>query len=459
MKNRFLLLALLAFVSVFSACDDDEPPLPDNALAFEAQALGFDAAQSSMQVKLKLSRPADVAVPVTVQLTGQGVTYGAHFTTNPAATNGLVALTIPAGSSEVSFTVAKVAGVLLDGTEKITFEVQSAAQPVVLGSANTLTLSFSEILSGGATLDINGGGPTYPNKVFIDLSANRQTAVARSAWDLGFHSGADFRVTLNATAGALAYRLDKTDLSQVGTADTVDLVSRLVLSSTAPSTETMAYVDDPDGDLTKTVIAAISANETENKVYIVNRGSSGIGARRWQKIRVVRSGDGYTLQYADITSPSFKTLSVSKDPRYNFKYVSFDNGAVEVEPAKDRWDIAWSGSVYKTNFGAGLIPYYFQDFVVQNSPGGVQVKQVMASEVSYEAFNETNLSSLTFSTGIATIGSTWRATGMSGATIHTDRFYVVKDPAGNIYKLKFTALAQNGERGRPQIVYALLKKG
>ena len=37
-------------------------------------------------------------------------------------------------------------------------------------------------------------------------------------------------------------------------------------------------------------------------------------------------------------------------------------------------------------------------------------------------------------------------------------FYVIKDPNGNIYKLKFTGLLNNnGARGYPEFKYELLK--
>ncbi|MNY82828.1 hypothetical protein D3C86_2251700 [compost metagenome] len=47
---------------------------------------------------------------------------------------------------------------------------------------------------------------------------------------------------------------------------------------------------------------------------------------------------------------------------------------------------------------------------------------------------------------------------VSQFVLRTDRFYVVKDPAGNIYKLKFTGgLSAAGERGYPTFQYAILK--
>ena len=73
-------------------------------------------------------------------------------------------------------------GVLLDGDEELTITITTVPTSLVLGEKLTLNLSFAEIVATTATMEVNGGGSTYPNKVFIDLSANRQTAVERTAW-------------------------------------------------------------------------------------------------------------------------------------------------------------------------------------------------------------------------------------------------------------------------------------
>ncbi|MGK4567199.1 HmuY family protein [Flavobacterium sp. 3HN19-14] len=54
------------------------------------------------------------------------------------------------------------------------------------------------------------------------------------------------------------------------------------------------------------------------------------------------------------------------------------------------------------------------------------------------------------------IGSNWRAT--VPLALKTDRFYVIKDVAGNVYKLKFTAMQNaEGERGHVSFEYKLLQ--
>lgn len=318
-------------------------------------------------------------------------------------------------------------------------------------------------VSDGSKLTLEGGegGPSAVNSVFVDFSEDKQTSVARNLWDLGFYGGADdFRVIINHSTGAAVAALDKTDLNQVSAADTIDLAESGALNL-GQGSGTFDKIDPVEGGrtayLSGTAISAVSANAADNKVYILARGTSGTPDRGWQKIRIIRNASGYTLQYAKIEETTFKTLDISKDAKYNFKYVSFDKGAVDVEPEKGAWDIEWGLSTYKAS---ATIPYTFSDFVVINFVGGVTAAEVLTSTVSYDDFKESNLSSITFSGNREVIAGNWRVTSGGTVGVKTDRFYLVKDAAGNVYKLKFISFHANdgGERGKPVIEYALVKK-
>ncbi|MBN8823103.1 MULTISPECIES: HmuY family protein [unclassified Spirosoma] len=459
--KKILGVAFLITVSTLNACKESDPPLPDNLVQFESTEQGMDAATQSSTIKLKLSRAVDAATPITVQVTPTGITYGTQFTTTPAITNNTLSLTVPAGSSETSFTLTKANSIFLSGTETIDFTIASAGSPVLVGTTKALRVKFTSIISTGTTLTLDGGtgGSSAVNSVFVDLSNNAATSVRRDSWDLGFYSGTDFRVILNNTTGAAAVALAKNDLTQVTAADTVGL--SLSIGNFDPAG--LKWVDDVSGDLTKTVIASISATDADNKVYIINRGTSGsTPAKGWVKVRILRNGTtGYTLQYAGIKETTFKTVSIPKNDAYNFNYLSFTSGTlVDVEPAKARWDIEWSGGVYKTSDGTNDIPYYFADQVYINVLGGVTAAEILTSTVSYDAYAESNIATTTFKNDKYVIGSNWRVASQSSTGVRTDRFYVVKDATGNVYKLKFISFASQdgGERGKPKFEFKLVKK-
>ena len=464
--------ALMCGLIFLNACKED-PELPENFTEFEADQAGIAPSETELSIKLKLVRETEEAGTVTVGIASSGLVYGKDFTTDPAAVSNTVIVSVPAGSSSAAFKLKKI-GNLFDGDETVKFTIQSTSDLLLVGEKSSATVTFGEILATSGSMELAGGGALYPNQVFVDLSTNRQTAISRTSWDLAFSSSDNFRVVLNSPNGMTARALTKTDLTTVTAADTVGFGAQLSLNAIfAAATESsppswiasaLGWIDDPAGDLAKTAIAAVSATAADNKVYIVYIGT-GPGnpapALGWKKIRVIRNGSNYTLQHANISATTFTEVQITKNPAYRFQFVSFASGVINAEPEKTKWDIAWTGFTNTTPLSASLsIPYYFQDVVLQNT-AGVQAVQVLTSTISYDAFAEANLAGLSFATAQLTIGSNWRSGGgpSTAPSVRTDRFYIVKDLDGNYFKLKFTALVTNGERGKPQIQFALVKKG
>lgn len=324
------------------------------------------------------------------------------------------------------------------------------------------------------------GGPNQQNQVYIDLSANQQTAISRDSWDLGFSTGSDFRVIINGSIKMAVKQTNSTDITQIQTEDASVAVGYSTLT-------TLGYVDNPTGILQGagsgegTAIAAISSNNDDNKVYLVNLGyevgtttptvgsvSTDGTARGWKKIRITKQGNDYVLQYADLEATTAESITISKNSEYNFTFVSLDNGQiVNVQPKKNQWDLNFTGFTNYYPFGTSSITYYFSDFVATNMLGGTQVYEVSASdptqtEVEFENFSSTNIETSKFTVSMTDqriIGSDWRNGGgpTSLPSIKDDRFYVVKDVDGNLYKLRFLALTNDaGERGYPVFEYKIL---
>lgn len=465
---RILSVAMLALVMGFSvSCSDDEPPLPDNLAEFEASALGFEG--TSTTVNVTLSRAEKTPTTLNIGLTPNKLTYGSEFTTTPEATANVIQLVIPAGETEASFVVTKANGIFLNGDESISFQI-TTADPVVIGTKSSLVLSFSAITSTGATLTLQGktDASNYTNAVLVDLSANKQIAYNRKKWALGFYGGSQFRVVLNHAFQMLTTASAKTDINAVTAADAQ--ASRLYnFNAFTPSEDASALtlVDAWDGDLSKTAIAEVSATDASNPVYFVVTGNGSLSdVSTWYKIRVLRKGTtGYTLQYAKVGATTFQSIDIEKDSQHNYTFVSLDNatdGVVEVEPIKTDWDIQWSYSTYLSS-PAYNTPYWYQDFILLNYTAGAKAAEVVSADAAaataaYTNFAAANISGLTFLSTRDAIGSKWRVT--TGSGILRDRFYVVQDPRGNVYKLKFVSMGvggDGGERGRPVIEYALVK--
>lgn len=453
-------LLVIAFLFSFNACKEDEPPLPDNLAAFDSQELGFDNTKTEAEVKITMSRAETAPVAIKVDLSPTRLTYGTDFTTEPAASANSINVSIPAGQTFAIIKVIKKSGITLNGDENIVLKISTTGVPVMAGANTELKLSFTAITSNGGTATLNGkaGDATYANAVYYDLSGNNQTGVDRKSWNLGFYTGADFRVILNPAYQSTALATTKTDITAVTLADSAGIA----LNHNIEDPASISAADDWTGDLSKTAIAAISATDAENKVYVYSfEGNK--SADKWFKIRITRSGTGYKIQYARLGSTTIKTLEVAKNADFNFVFASLETEkVVSVEPRAKSWDFSWSYSTYNSGLNT---PYWVQDYVGINKHGGVSGAQILTSSVSYADFKEANIAAVTWSTAADVIGTKWRGAAIPGSTtpagVRADRFYVIKDAAGNVYKLQFTSYTSTdgGERGKPTFKYELVKKG
>ncbi|MBL4663606.1 MAG: hypothetical protein JKY22_08645 [Flavobacteriaceae bacterium] len=262
-----------------------------------------------------------------------------------------------------------------------------------------------------------------------------------------------------------AANLGSFSIDEITEADVVDLLPVVAIGTFDPNN--VEYIDHPNGNILETAIDVISLNDSENQVYLVNLGFE-VGteipehgsvvtagdSRGWKKIRVLRSGDGYILQYANLNDTNHQEIIVPKTPEYNFNFFSFNtNNFIQVEPKAEQWDLNFT--VF-TNIIEGAGSYGFADGVLHNRKGGVSAYEVSTDQNSYEGFNLSNVNHNSFEHDQRAIGSNWRDV-FDGAPI-SDLFYIVRDPNNNIYKLKFLSLTNNqGVRGYPEFEYELLK--
>jgi len=306
--------------------------------------------------------------------------------------------------------------------------------------------------SDGSELTLNGGGGTgSPRTVYVDMSTDSATAVSRTSWSLGFYSGSDYRVILNGFTAMSAVATTKTDIAAVTTEDATG-----VSLAIGQGQGTLSMIDNVYGELSGTVIAEVSATADANLVYLIKpETASAADPATWYKVKITRSGTtGYTLQYALLGAATVNSVTITKNSSYNFVFFSLEGGAtVNVEPKKAEWDFAWSYAAYYT----ATFPYFFSDFVVTNQYAGVVAARVDSTTVGYSSFKKADTASVTFSAKRDAIGSSWRSTGTG---IYKQYYYVVRDAAGNYYKLKFVSMGINdgGERGYPVVEYALIKE-
>ncbi|MGL2993130.1 HmuY family protein [Flavobacterium sp. TSSA_36] len=345
-------------------------------------------------------------------------------------------------------------------------------------SDDTALAPVPEVPSLGAIIQPAVGGHHQPNQVYVDLSANKAEAINRSSWDFGFYSGTSFRVVLNGSIKMAVKKLETNDITLPQTMDAAVAVGGgTVLASNG-------FVDHPTGVLEGagaglgTAIAEISATDADNKVYLVNLGfaiattAPALGsvsldgeARGWKKIRILRSGNGYKIQYADLNATTFTEKIIAKDDTFNFTFFSVKEGkTVTVEPQKTKWDLNFTSFTNYLPIPTGDVTYGYSDFIVSNRLGGTQAYQVLVADGgAYADFTRAKVVEANFTpskTDQRIIGASWRSGGgpTTLPSVRTDRFYVVKDAAANYYKVRFLAMSNEaGVRGNPTFEYKKLE--
>jgi len=470
-SNNIKSILLTAFMLLFIACsnDDEGAVAEDFVVAFAAPSISFSPEDDTKTVELVYSRAATVQGTVTLTYTATVSNYGEDFSTTPEAVSGALTLEIVSGTSGTFFEFHKLQNPV-EGTEaKIEFFIENISIPGAFTQGNTaVVVNLDDAAALGGSMQPEVGGPNQPNQVYIDLSTQNQTIIHRESWDLGFHSGNPHRVILNGSLYMAAAPLNTTNIDAVTEADVTALLDQVAIGTFDPAN--MAYVDAPDGSLSGTAIAAISENNQDNKVYLLNMGYK-VGTtnpnpgsiavagehRGWKKIRITRSGEDYVIQYANLNSNTHQSVTVSKSAGYNFTFFSIMNGQeVAVEPQATKWDVNFT--VF-TNEIEGNGSYGYADFVASNRLGGVTGYAVASSEVGYESFSMNHVQESMLTQDRRFVGSNWRIGGGPDTlpTLAEGVFFILKDPDGNYYKIRFTALLnEDGIRGYPAFEYKLL---
>lgn len=323
----------------------------------------------------------------------------------------------------------------------------------------------------GSVVSPSVGGPTQPNQVWFDLGTDTEVLTKRTDWDLAFYSGSNFKVILNSSIMMAAGKIDNaTNIDLVTESQVSTLKDQVQVANFNPAN--IMYIDDVKGNFPSgvTAIEEIKANDSDNAVYLINMGkevfegsvaagsvNTGTVSRGWMKVQIVRAGEGYKVKYAELNATTHKELNVVKNSAYNFNYVSLKNNKeVFIQPEKKKWDIGFS--VF-TNSIDGAGSYVYADFVTINNVGGAGAYEVKANGTTgAEAYTNFKVSDIDQSKFIyndqRVIGSNWREVGPSGYQVKGDVFYVIKDPEGYYFKLRFTRLTSaNNERGYPQFEY------
>lgn len=459
------------FITAFflTSCSDEESPLGLNFVAgFKNVSVDYSKIENEQTIQLVFSKVAEQDGQIHIRVSEENAVYDLDYTTLPNTNQKELIVPIKKGQSTASFTFKNLIFPFNRSDKTLRFEIVKIDYPnAVIQGFTSLKISFDRSIGGTISPEI--GGPNQPYQVFVDLSSDSQSKVKRDTWDIGFYNGSLFRIQLNGSIYMATKALTETDMTKVTKATVGNLLNTVAVGTFMDENKT--FIDYPSGEILKTAIAAIEEDDSKNPVYLLNLGYEvgtsipAIGSvaiagnhRGWKKVRFMRKGKDYLVQYADLDDVTYQEKIIQKDADSNFTHFSFSSHeVVKVEPARNKWDISFT--VF-TNLIEGNGSYGFSDFVVNNSKAGVKAYQVNVDEaknITYTTFDDTMIDESKFESDQRVIGDSWRQV-TAPQKLFTDRFYILKDAENNYYKIRMLAFMNSSSlRGYPRFEYKLIK--
>lgn len=298
---------------------------------------------------------------------------------------------------------------------------EKAEKPLVLPPAGAIdTLSASM-------------GVNYDNQVYVDFQTGTTKSVPYRSYDLAFEASADgFRIYLNTAKFMFVGNTGNTDMQG---ADSSGLTWR---------TETEHLYEDSTAFGEYRNIAGSSKLET----YVIDRGrTEHFGADRWRKLQVLEvTPTNYKIRYANYDNSNVTDFIVPKDPDYSLVYFSFNGSGsmVDVAPEKTDWDLVFTKYTYTYYSEPVTSPYrhYLVSGALLNKWAGCMNEQMRkdssSNYVPFDAFTSNEIASVDFNDLAGKVGFSWKDYDFTlGYIIIPDRYYLVKDSDGFVYKIRF----------------------
>lgn len=296
-------------------------------------------------------------------------------------------------------------------------------------------------------------GVNYDNQVYVDLETGFTKTIPYRSWDLAFeNSPSGFRIYLNTAKLMFAANTTTTDMA---TADSTGKEWK---------TETEHLYDDSTA-LGNWMDASL---QSMNHVYVIDRGRTEyFGTARWRKLQVLYvNGSEYRIRYSLYNNSQLTEFTIPKNTDYSLSYFSFDNGGqlADVAPPKNMWDMVFTKYTYTYYSEPVNSPYRYYlvtGALLNKWAGNENICIRMDSTVNYVPFDSLTGPQATaypLNNLAGSIGFSWKDYDFSlGYVILPNRYYLVKDPPGYIYKIRFIDFYDDqGNKGTAKFEYQRL---
>ncbi|MBE2247216.1 MAG: HmuY family protein [Candidatus Competibacteraceae bacterium] len=295
----------------------------------------------------------------------------------------------------------------------------------------------------GITTNVASMGPLYDKQLFYDLETDSFISVVhRESWDIAFSSASNqHAIFINSSKLMKVAHTGSTDYSQ--TYSTSGLEWQYDHSSGWPDSTAIGSWGSPNDQ-------NIMSHQF---VYLIDRGfstsGSNIGIKKLQILSL--NNQTYTIRFANLDGSQEQTIQISKDPAYNFVFLSFDQGQVQVEPPKHSWDLVFTQ--YTTRVlqqSTGIVENYSVNGVLLNP---YQVEACRSFDKPYSQLMYSDIGQYTFTQQRDIIGYDWKTFdfNLSAYTIEPNNSYMIKEVEGFYYKFRFISFTnEQGIKGYPK---------
>jgi hypothetical protein len=302
------------------------------------------------------------------------------------------------------------------------------------------------------------GGDAFSRQLYFDLGTDSFTGnVDRLDWDLAFDArDGEYYVWLNS-----ANSQGSTTLTVIAATGQTEMNS----VTGTQGLDNLWHWETSTGDTALNALGPWwtwqgNTMVSKNEVIAVGRGY----AHDWSEYLgngkfIIDSFDenSYWIRADELSGTNPVSLQLTRDPRYNFSYLSFDGRPhqVAVEPRKEDWDLVFTRYVY-TYDDPPDFPYPVVGVLI--NPSNVEVAEMsLPSGMPFDSVDIYDVTGLSFSNDWDVIGFEWKIFDNTGYVTDPSQVYIIKSYEGDYYKLRFLDYYNDlGERGFPKFEYAPL---
>lgn len=284
----------------------------------------------------------------------------------------------------------------------------------------------------------------YKYQVFYSLATDSSVSYNLiTDWDLGFEcSDSGWHVKLNQAKTMYAGNSNSTDFSSVTSSSAYDMYFDPSYMFAADSTAIGEWYNIVD-----------ESPVSKNFVYVINRGTDADGnSVGYKKIQLDFQNGNYQITSANLDGSNEVTDIIEKNEDVNFVCYSLTDGIVDIEPAKDDWDIVFTK--YATMLSYNDAPYAYTVTGVLLNPYNRYADSL--PDIGFDEITSSTVEDLELGNQKDIIGYSWKSYNMTSGryTVDSDKIFILKDNDDNYYKIRFIDFYDSdGNKGYPSFEY------